>query len=98
MRPDTKYLPKCPFDACPMKPFARVKVSLGYTVALHGCRFCNFNHVIAIASDENGSTRMVAQWSFDVGSGLYVLAKEYGTNPPDWLEFTCAALPQGEQT
>src|SRR4051794_33700027 len=88
----------CPFDGCPMRPFKLVKAPPGWTIALHGCRFCNFNRVVAVAGDAGGRRRMVAEWSVDPASGLYILVKEYGHNPPAWLDLTCAALPQREPT
>jgi hypothetical protein len=84
----------CPSDGCPLKPFKKVRAPHGYTLALHGCRFCNFDHVVVVAGDSTGRTRLVAQWSIDSASGVYILAKEYGPNPPTWLELTCSALPQ----
>jgi hypothetical protein len=70
------------------------KASHGWKISLHGCWFCNFDHVRAVASDESGRVRPVADWTVDPASGLYVLWKEHGPNPPGWLELTCSALPQ----
>ena len=87
----------CPLDGCPMRPFATVKAPLGFTISLHGCYFCNFDHVVVTASDAGGKTRLVAQWSYIADSGVYILVKEYGRNSPGWIELTCSALPQREQ-
>ena len=84
----------CPNDGCALQPFKTVKAPPGYTLALHGCRFCNFDHIIAVATDASGDVRPVARWAIDSESGLYVLVEEYGRTPPTWLELTCAALPQ----
>lgn len=92
-----RLVPRCPFAGCPMRPFKQVKTGHGWTISLCGCRFCNFNYVVALASDNTGRTRPVAQWSFGTASGLYVLAKEYGTHPPEWIDLTCAALPRPRQ-
>jgi hypothetical protein len=86
----------CPNDGCPLVPFAAVKAPLGYTIALHGCRYCNFDHVVAVATDATGRTRPVARWSYDADARLYVLV-EYGRSPPRWLELTCSAIPQKQQ-
>ena len=87
----------CPYDGCPLRPFKTVKAPFGYRIALHGCRYCDFNFVVAVAHDEGDALeirREVAQWSVDPASGSYVLVKEYGRNPPGWLELVCSALPE----
>lgn len=87
----------CPFDGCPLRPFASVPAP-GYTIALHGCRFCDFNCVVAVATDPTGKVRPVAQWARDADSGIYVLTKEFDRPPPAWLQLACAALPQRNPT
>ena len=94
----TDAVASCPYDGCPLRPFEAVKAPLGYTIALYGCRDCNFNYVVAVARDASGHTRPVAQWSLEPTSGLYVLVKEYDRTPPAWLELTRAALPRREQS
>jgi hypothetical protein len=86
--------PKCPNDGCRMGPFRRVKAPPGCPIALHGCRFCDFDRVVARATDGSGNGRFVAAWRRDPAGGVYVLESEHGRNPPGWLELTCAALPQ----
>ncbi len=97
MRP-RESLPNCPYDGCPLKPFARMKAPRGCTIALHGCRFCNFNFVVAVATDASRGNRLVGQWSVSPTSGQYVIVKEYGPNPPAWLDIVRAALPNRELT
>ena len=92
--PPQKAVAKCSNDGCPMRPFVVFKASHGWAIALHGCRFCDFDHVFAVASDATDRARRVAQWAIDPASGRYVLRKEHGPNPPGWLELTCSALPQ----
>jgi hypothetical protein len=85
---------RCPFDSCPLPAFAVVKAPPGCTIALHGCRYCDFNYVLAVATDTCGNRRLIAQWSYNTDSGLYLLVKEYGPNPPGWIDLTCSALPE----
>jgi len=80
-------------DGCPLRPFASRKASHGFTISLFGRRFCNYDRVLAVASDADGNTRLVATWSVDPTSGLYILRQEHGRNPPGWLDLTCSALP-----
>src|SRR5688572_4825759 len=82
----------CPSDGCPLRPFVEVRVSLGYTIRLHGCRFCNFNYVVGVASDPTGKTRPVGQWAYKKDTGEYILVQESGRNPPGWLDAAAAAL------
>ena len=96
--PATEPVAKCPYDACPLRPFRRVQAPPGCTIALHGCRFCNFNFVVAVATDASGDNRLVGQWSVSPTSGQYVIVKEYGPNPPAWLDIVRAALPNRELT
>lgn len=91
-----KAVANCPYDTCPMTPFAKVKATHGFTIALHGCRYCNFNLVIAVASDANGKERRVAQWHPSSELQLYILDREYGHNP-SWFALACSALPTHKQ-
>jgi hypothetical protein len=95
--PSKKFVAKCPYDACPMARFGESKVSYGYTISLYGCVYCDFNFVVAAATDANDNTRLVAQWSLDSTSGLYVLRKVCEHNPPSWVELACSALPKNRQ-
>ncbi|HJZ57648.1 MAG TPA: hypothetical protein VKE74_21960 [Gemmataceae bacterium] len=89
-----KLVYNCPSDSCPLRPFAAVRAGLGCTIRLHGCRYCNFNHVVAIAEEPGGKLRPVAQWSYSQEAGMYLLAAEHGPNPPGWLDAIANALPQ----
>jgi hypothetical protein len=87
----------CPYDACPLQPFAAVKVGLGWTITLHGCHYCDFNHVVGVAADVAGRSRLVAVWGYKPDERRYVLAEEHGHNPPDWLDLADSALPKRTQ-
>ena len=63
----TDAVASCPSDGCPLKPFKFVKAPLGYTLALHGCRFCNFDHVVVMGS-------MAVGWN-DLGSWTQLLTE-----------------------
>jgi hypothetical protein len=76
-----------------MRQFRQVKAPPGCTIALHGCRYCNFDCVFAIASDATGANRVVGRWGVSPTSGQYVLTEECGPNPPAWLDLIRAALP-----
>src|SRR5688572_27105385 len=93
----TDAVASCPSDGCPLRAFDTVKAPLGFVIELHGCRYCNFNYVVAVARDASGHTRPVGQWSVDPAGGRYVLAREYSRTPPGWLELVCAALSQHQQ-
>ena len=66
---------------------------VNYTIRLLGCRYCNFNIVVAVAEDPTGRTRPVAQWGYAPDAGMYFLAAEHGPNPPGWLDAVTVALP-----
>ena len=53
----------CPSEGCRLLPFAVAKATMGYTIRLLGCRYCNYDLVVAVAEDAEGNVLLVAQWN-----------------------------------